>query len=61
MSGYFTNARGKLNKLRDVDVAGLADADTLVWDEAQKKWVPGTASGGSTAAADTYQYTQWGF
>jgi len=37
----------EVDKLRDVDVTGLADGDTLVWDAAAKKWKPGAGSGSS--------------
>lgn len=31
--------------LNDVDTGGLADGDTLVWDEDTQSWVPGAGSG----------------
>lgn len=32
--------------LRDVDLSTIEDGETLVWDEAQQKFVPGVATGG---------------
>lgn len=36
----------QLVDLTDVDLTGLADGDTLVWDAGSSLWVPGTPSGG---------------
>lgn len=36
----------ELADLDDVDVTGVADGDTLVWDAATSKWIPGTGGGG---------------
>jgi hypothetical protein len=42
-----------LAALTDVDLTGLTDGQTLVYDTATSKWVPGTAAGGS---GDTFTY-----
>lgn len=42
-----------LADLTDVDLTGLADGNTLVWDSATSTWVPGTA-GGSFVPSDLY-------
>jgi hypothetical protein len=38
--------------LRDVDIAAIEDGETLVWDEAQQKFVPGVATGGGGTDVD---------
>lgn len=39
-----------INGLNDVDLSGLADGDTLVWDSATQTWVPGAGGGGGGAS-----------
>ena len=34
-----------LNDLADVNVAGVVDGETIVWDDANSVWVPGKSSG----------------
>lgn len=50
---------GSINNLSDVDIATSAptDGQVLVWSTADSKFVPGTASGGSSGAFST-TYTQ---
>lgn len=36
-----------LNALSDVDTTGVADGDTLVWDDASNTWIPGAGGGGA--------------
>lgn len=43
-----------LADLTDVDLTGLADGDTLVWDSGAGMWVPGAASSGPITGADMY-------
>lgn len=38
-----------LDDLSDVDLTGLADGDTIVFDDATDTWVPGTGGGGATS------------
>lgn len=42
---FFQTIRGadKLSKLKDVNLAGLSDTDSLVYNLATKQWEPGTA------------------
>lgn len=48
------SAGGALASLSDVDLTGLADGDTLVWDDTTSKWlVAAPASGATTLAALT--------
>lgn len=35
-----------LSSLSDIDLTGLADGDTLVWDNASSTWIPGAGGGG---------------
>lgn len=41
-----------LSGLTDVDLTGLADGDTLVWNSGTSNWEPQPASGGASALAD---------
>lgn len=41
-----------LSELSDVNLTGLADGDTLVWDSAAEEWVPGTPAGGGDVSTD---------
>lgn len=41
-----SNAIARLLRLRDVNAADIADGDTLVWDSATSKFVPGSGGGG---------------
>lgn len=45
---FFQTIRGadKLSKLKDVNLAGLSDTDSLVYNLATKQWEPGTAWAG---------------
>lgn len=45
-----------LADLTDVDLTGLADGDTLVWNSATSKWEPG-AGGGGGGLSDLYDQT----
>lgn len=42
-----------LDDLTDVDLTGLADGDTIVFDDATDTWVPGS---GSTSAGEMVPY-----
>lgn len=46
-----TMGTGPLGSLSDVDLAGLANGNTIVWDSALRKWKPGTAGGGAGTPA----------
>lgn len=39
-------ALGSLGDLGDVDLTGLTDGDTLVWDAGTSTWIPGAGGGG---------------
>jgi len=43
-----------LSDLTDVDLTGLADGDTLVWNSATSKWEPGTGGGTSVGYDEFY-------
>jgi len=38
---------GYLREITDVNVTGLVDGQTLIWQAKTNKWIPGTASGGT--------------
>lgn len=42
-----------LNDLSDVDLAGIADGDAIVYDQATGKWVPGEGGGGASVTVST--------
>lgn len=41
----------RLEDLVDVDVAGVADGDALVWDAGASEWVPGAGGGGGAVTS----------
>lgn len=43
----------ELANLTDVDLTGLADGDTLIWDAGTSKFIPGTPSGGGGSGYPT--------
>lgn len=43
-----------LASLADVDLTGLADRDTLVWDQGLARWVPSTPDSGSVRVTATF-------
>ncbi len=48
-----------LSQLADVNLFGLADGDTIVWNAASGTWIPGAAGGSSplTTKGDIYTYS----
>lgn len=47
----------EVGDLDDVDLTGLANGDTLVWDSGTSTWVPGTPGGGSgTVTSVAYSF-----
>ena len=57
---YYTNARAdsrialaSIGDLSDVDLTGVEDGETLVYDETLGKWIPGEASGGASLTVDS--------
>jgi len=46
-----------LSSLSDVDLSGINDGDTLIWDEANEKFIAGAGGGGGGGATDLNDLT----
>jgi hypothetical protein len=52
------NLNSDLGELNDVDLTGLNDGETIVYDSLNGKWIPGTATGGGGTTTFTIETGQ---
>jgi hypothetical protein len=52
------NLNSDLGELNDVDLTGLNDGETIVYDSLNGKWIPGTATGGGGTTTFTIETNQ---